>query len=418
MRKLAIMLGFCLLGSTLTSCALPNAISNFVDSIEHETGGSKKIEYTDEAKKSGFLLEQPTTGAGIGKDEFLIQGSIAETKAGDQLLVRISKEGQVGEKVISIKDKKFRQPVPLFYGKGKHEVEILIPDPSKKNYYFSAARFTVENTSSIQQVPMRYNPSFYKEYGVTLEQPIAGGKIYDGKVLLQGSVEPPSKDTKPVKYLVVRADKGEDKSNYYIPVKDQKFSQWIPLRFGAGDYKVQLTVGDLHYSPVVSFEVKNSVTADLRDLLPGSGMESDNPEIISLSKQITANASSPMEKARAIYKHVATNVSYDLKKKDNYWDDGAIKTLREGKGICHDYALTTIALLRASEIPARYIGGNAGEPHAWVEAKIGDKWITMDPTWGSGYSVGKKFVKAYDPSYFNPNPASFNKTHKKSEVIY
>ncbi|SFX18753.1 Transglutaminase-like superfamily protein [Thermoactinomyces sp. DSM 45891] len=416
MRKLAIILSFCLLGSTLTSCALPNAVSNFVDSIENE--GSKKIEYTDEAKKSGFSLEQPTTGIVVGKEEVLIQGSLGETKAGDQIVVRISKDGQSGEKIISIKDKKFRQAVPLFYGKGKHEVQILIPDHSREDYYYPATRFTVENTSSLQQIPMGYNSSFYKQYGVTLEQPIAGGKTYDGKVLLQGSVEPPAKGAKQVEYLVVRADKREDKANYYIPVKDKKFSQWIPLRFGAGDYKVQLTVGDLHYSPVVELKVKNSVTADLRDLLPGSGMESDDPEIISLSKKITANENSPMEKARAIYKYVATNVSYDMKKKQNYWDDGALKTLRERKGICHDYALTTIALLRASEIPARYIGGDAGEPHAWVEAKIGDKWITMDPTWGSGYSTGKKFVKEYNPSYFNPNPASFKKTHKRSEVIY
>ncbi|TCP66486.1 transglutaminase superfamily protein [Baia soyae] len=412
-----MILGVCLLGSTLTSCALPTVISNYVDSIGSEAG-NKKIEYTDEAKKSGFTLEQPTTGVVVGKEEVLIQGSLAEAKAGDQILVRISKDGKSGQKIISIKDKKFRQAVPLYYGKGKHEVEVLIPGDSKTDYYYSATRFTVENSSSLQQIPMGYNSSFYRQYGVTLEQPIAGGKTYDGKVLLQGTVDPPSKSTKQVEYLVVRADKGEDKSNYYIPVKDRKFSQWIPLRFGAGDYKVQLTVGDLHYSPVVDLEVKNSVSADLRDLLPGSGMESDDPQIIALSKKITANENSPMEKARAIYKHVATNVSYDMKKDRNYWDDGALKTLRERKGICHDYALTTVALLRAIEIPARYIGGDAGEPHAWVEAKIGDKWIPMDPTWGSGYSAGKKFVKAYDPSYFNPNPASFKKTHKKPEVIY
>ncbi|MDQ0416125.1 hypothetical protein J2Z48_000283 [Croceifilum oryzae] len=416
MRKFAIMLGFCLLGSTLTSCALPIAISNYINSTEHESDGSKKIEYTDEAKKNGFTLEKPTTGKVIGKEEFLVQGSLAESKAGDKISVWVSKDGLSGEKKVAIKDKKFHEAIPLYYGKGSHQVEIMM---ETNGYNVTVAKFTVDNTSDVQQTPIKYSKP-YKANGITLDQPIAGGKTYDGKVLLQGTVAPPSKDAKPVKYLVVHAEKDKDTSMYYLPVENQKFSQWIPLRFGAGEYVVGLSLdeGGEYFTPLVDIDVKNSVTADLRDLLPGSGIESDNPEIISLSKKITTNTNSPMEKARAIYKHVATNVSYDLKKKDNYWDDGALKTLREGKGICHDYTLTTIALLRASEIPARYIGGDAGEPHAWVEAKIGDKWITMDPTWGSGYSVGKKFVKAYDPSYFNPNPASFKKTHKKPEVIY
>ncbi|SFX18733.1 Transglutaminase-like superfamily protein [Thermoactinomyces sp. DSM 45891] len=415
MRKLVILLGLCLLGSTLTSCALPIAVYNYVDSMENEVD-SKKIEYTDEAKKSGFTLEKPATGAVEGKGEFFIQGSLAESKAGDILSVWVTKDGLSGEKQVVIKDKKFHGAIPLFYGKGQHQVEILI---EKSGIRVTVAKFTVDNTSTVEQTPIKQRQP-YKENGITLSQPIAGGKWYDGKILLEGTVEPLSKDLKLIKYLVVHADKGDDTSMYYIPVVDQKFSQWIPLRFGAGDYSVSLSVdGEGEYfTPVADMDVKNTVTADLRDLLPGSGIESDDPEIISLSKKITASASSPMEKARAIYKHVATNVSYDMKKKDNYWNDGALKTLHERKGICHDYALTTIALLRAIEIPARYIGGDAGEPHAWVEAKIGGKWITMDPTWGSGYSVGKKFVKAYDSSYFNPNPSSFKKTHKKPEVVY
>ncbi|TCP66487.1 transglutaminase domain-containing protein [Baia soyae] len=415
MRKLAIILGFCLLGSMLTSCALPIVVSNYVDSMGNEED-RKKIEYTDEAKKSGFTLEKPATGAVAGKDEFLIQGSLAESKAGDVLSVWVSKDGLSGKKPVTIMDKKFQDTIPLYYGKGQHQVEIMI---EKNGVHVTVAKFTVDKTSDVEQTPVKYSGS-YQTNGITLHQPLTGGKSYDGKVLLQGTVVPPSKDEKPLKYMIVHAEKGEDTSRYYLPVENQKFSQWIPLRFGAGDYKVSIWLDEMtdYLTPVADFNVKNTVTADLRDLLPGSGMESDNPELIALSKKITANASSPMEKARAIYKHVATNVSYDLKKKDNYWDDGALKTLRERKGICHDYALTTVALLRASEIPARYISGDAGEPHAWVEAKIGGKWIPMDPTWGSGYSTGKKFVKAYDPSYFNPNPASFKKTHKKPEVEY
>ena len=39
---------------------------------------------------------------------------------------------------------------------------------------------------------------------------------------------------------------------------------------------------------------------------------------------------------------------------------------------------------------ARFVEGRAGGGvfpgrHAWVEAKIDGSWLTMDPTWASGY---------------------------------
>jgi transglutaminase-like putative cysteine protease len=63
----------------------------------------------------------------------------------------------------------------------------------------------------------------------------------------------------------------------------------------------------------------------------------------------------------------------------------------EGHGVCQDFAHTTLALLRAARIPARYVSGYlhsleervgetvAGESHAWVEYWDGD-WHAIDPT--------------------------------------
>lgn len=52
-------------------------------------------------------------------------------------------------------------------------------------------------------------------------------------------------------------------------------------------------------------------------------------------------------------------------------------------GVCQDYAHILISFCRYVGIPARYVSGcmlGEGESHAWVEAFIGDSWVSFDPT--------------------------------------
>lgn len=69
--------------------------------------------------------------------------------------------------------------------------------------------------------------------------------------------------------------------------------------------------------------------------------------------------------------------------------------LRQGSGVCQDFAHVTLAILRAAGIPARYVSGYlhpheeadlgvamTGESHAWIEAWTGG-WQAFDPTNGA-----------------------------------
>ena len=69
-----------------------------------------------------------------------------------------------------------------------------------------------------------------------------------------------------------------------------------------------------------------------------------------------------------------------------------LDALREGKGVCQDFAHLTLILLRSMGIPARYVSGYLhpkhaavvgdtidGQSHAWVQAWTG-KWWSFDPT--------------------------------------
>ncbi len=68
-----------------------------------------------------------------------------------------------------------------------------------------------------------------------------------------------------------------------------------------------------------------------------------------------------------------------------------LDALKEGKGVCQDFAHLSLILLRAMRIPARYVSGYLhpradaalgeavrGESHAWIQAWIGN-WWDCDP---------------------------------------
>ncbi len=82
-----------------------------------------------------------------------------------------------------------------------------------------------------------------------------------------------------------------------------------------------------------------------------------------------------------------------------------------------------MALLRAAGMEARLVTGEAGSGflrtgHSWVEVKVGDRWVEMDPTFASGVIVGIAFEPRFDPSYFDPDPAFLAKTHRRDGVQY
>ena len=73
-----------------------------------------------------------------------------------------------------------------------------------------------------------------------------------------------------------------------------------------------------------------------------------------------------------------------------------LDALKEGQGVCQDFAHLTLIVLRALGIPARYVSGYLhpmadaqigeaveGESHAWIQAWTGS-WWNYDPTNDTG----------------------------------
>lgn len=71
------------------------------------------------------------------------------------------------------------------------------------------------------------------------------------------------------------------------------------------------------------------------------------------------------------------------------WTTSAVEALAQGAGVCRDFAHVTISLLRALNVPARFVTGydygvdpcyGPTDFHAYVEAWLGDRWWIFDAT--------------------------------------
>ena len=92
-----------------------------------------------------------------------------------------------------------------------------------------------------------------------------------------------------------------------------------------------------------------------------------------------------------------------------------LDALKEGQGVCQDFAHLTLILLRAMGIPGRYVSGYLhpksdaeigeaveGESHAWIQAWTGS-WWNYDPTNDTG--INEQYVSVgYGRSYADVAP--------------
>ncbi|MBI5459629.1 transglutaminase family protein, partial [Methanobacterium sp.] len=112
-----------------------------------------------------------------------------------------------------------------------------------------------------------------------------------------------------------------------------------------------------------------------------SNCQSDNAQIIALANSITASASTPYEQAVLIFNWVRDNIGYSFYYNTKY---GAVGTLNAGTGNCVDTSHLLIALLRAKNIPTRYVHGycrfSSGSwyGHVWSEVYVNGQWYTAD----------------------------------------
>ncbi|MDX2129001.1 MAG: transglutaminase domain-containing protein [Chloroherpetonaceae bacterium] len=133
--------------------------------------------------------------------------------------------------------------------------------------------------------------------------------------------------------------------------------------------------------------------------------------------------SSEKERVRAIFIWVASNIQYDVENMfainfNEKNEDRAAKALTTRRGICSNYAALFTEICLKSGIKAVIVEGYTKQngfvdyiPHAWSAALIEGNWFLFDPTWGSGYMSGGKFMKKINNKYFKVQPSILIQSH-------
>jgi transglutaminase-like putative cysteine protease len=165
------------------------------------------------------------------------------------------------------------------------------------------------------------------------------------------------------------------------------------------------------YRPIDSYEAVSDVTTPTAEHLRLDGQ--DYPASISLKNlqlpprldrripelaaQVTAKATNPYDRARAIEEYLESNFGYTLQLPKTPSDDPLAQFLFERKkGHCEYFASAMAVMLRTIGIPSRIVNGfhggefndltgsyivRARDAHSWVEAYFpGDGWVAFDPT--------------------------------------
>ncbi|MCI2058987.1 MAG: transglutaminase-like domain-containing protein [Oscillibacter sp.] len=188
----------------------------------------------------------------------------------------------------------------------------------------------------------------------------------------------------------------------------------FPLSDGSGAYKVTVyeNTSGSQYATVLSLEF----TVTLRDefapfLRPNQYVNyAAAPNTRAKAAALCKGLSDPLDKVKAVYQFVVTNLTYDHQKAASV-QSGYLPVLdtvlAEKTGICFDYASLMTAMLRAQGVPCKLVVGYAGTAyHAWINVWSADKgWITaaiyfdgdtwqrMDPTFASSAKQSKTIMK-------------------------
>lgn len=171
-----------------------------------------------------------------------------------------------------------------------------------------------------------------------------------------------------------------------------------------------------------------------------------------LVHNLTTHLPTQVEKFRAIYTWVCTNIENDyasyqktvkkrkkLKSKPEAlteWNNSFTpkvfkKLVNQKKTACTGYAFLTREMASLAEIKCKIVNGygrtatltldkNSIPNHSWNKVKLNGKWYLCDPTWSAGKIVleeeGPRFEPNYFDGYFLARPGFFIKNHYPLEI--
>ena len=113
-------------------------------------------------------------------------------------------------------------------------------------------------------------------------------------------------------------------------------------------------------------------------------------DLSGVAKDLKSSSATPADVVASVLDWVSSQLEYGPGA--THVHSSAIEAWRAGQGVCQDFAHLSLAVLRATGIPARYVSGYfypdvtrevgtkvVGESHAWIDTWTG-AWAGHDPT--------------------------------------
>jgi transglutaminase-like putative cysteine protease len=203
-----------------------------------------------------------------------------------------------------------------------------------------------------------------------------------------------SMDVAPKKYTLVVDEYGNHYAEFDFSGQPAGITQTVSI-----DYHV--SVNELAYNQsICQGELLDEFTQ------PELHIESANPQIITLAKELSQGKGTVCQQVRAFYDYVASNLVYTANGEN--W--GAQAALGPMGADCTEYTSLLVALSRAQGIPARYYEGLlyldkstdsvAKTEHAWPDVYLPTVgWTAMDPTLGRILLNRDTYFAHYTPDH-------------------
>ncbi|OIB58134.1 DUF3488 and transglutaminase-like domain-containing protein [Natrialba sp. SSL1] len=221
---------------------------------------------------------------------------------------------------------------------------------------------------------------------------------------LDGPINEPSGDYETMQQLVTA-----ETEIGVMPVAPQP----LTVTDGAAQYAELSAHGQVHPSTTLiegdSYVVESAVVDPGQDELKRAGTEypdqieerylqqpeDTSDEFAEYTANVTADAETPYEKAAAIETHLRSSKSYSLDVSQPSGNVAEEFLFEMDEGYCIYFATTMTQMLRAEEVPTRYVTGYTSgqqvdddthvvrglDAHAWVEVYFPDHgWVAFEPT--------------------------------------
>ena len=75
-------------------------------------------------------------------------------------MLELKKDGETWKHVLPVKNGEFTYDVPLFYGKGVHQLKVYVPDEERNNYFQEGTILYIDNESDLVTEPINYMTTY------------------------------------------------------------------------------------------------------------------------------------------------------------------------------------------------------------------------------------------------------------------